>query len=67
MKKREQSLKYLVFICASLSEFLPWSGSQAFNYVDKQVELRKVICGENDSIGSRMDMEMPELCKGIFT
>lgn len=68
MQKRKQLLKYFVFICAALSEFLPWFGSQAFNNVwEKQVELKKVMCGENDSIRSRMDVEMAELCTGMFT
>lgn len=31
MQKRKQLLKYLVFICAALSELLPWFGSHAFN------------------------------------
>lgn len=67
MQKGKQLLKYLIFICAALSEFLPWFGCQAFNKVrEKQVECKKVMFGENDSVGSKIDVEMAEPCTGIF-
>lgn len=55
------------YLCCFIWVFLPWFGSQAFSNVwEKQVELKNMMCGEKDSIGSRMDVEMPELCTGMF-